>query len=482
MFDQGVMSLHRISNRRLCLLLGIFIFGYSWLAGACLQLWVIPKLFSNAGASDGLVVLDSIGFDRIAKVRAIEIVNQGWSAWELRPQGQSPAGIATLFYVLFGSSPLSMLPFNATVHALSACMVMVIFRNYFSAVPAMIGALFFSLNPASLEWVAQIHRDGIFILGNLLLIHGLMSFSRQYEANADQRPWHLLSLVAIPIVGSLLIWVARPYWLQVMLATFLVSSVVFIFVGLSRRGRISKRRMACLTAMLVSVAAFQFSLIRFFSPFDPVVMPDVTNMASDLGSGKGSGKRSGGGLPSGPVSGSDFEPVLEPLTPHSFVWRQSEWLPMFIERRFYGIVLFRLGVIKTGGNTLADPDQLLDSAGAIIEYVPRALQLGILSPLPNLWGGQASTPAMTMARKVMGAVTVLFYACLVGTAMGLYRMRKLLALWVMIGTCCFAILIYAITYPNIGSLVRFRYGFYMLLVGFGVASWCNLLWFRKKLN
>ena len=47
--------------------LGLFVFGYSWFASLCLQLWLIPSLFSQPGASEGLVVLDSIGFDIIAK-------------------------------------------------------------------------------------------------------------------------------------------------------------------------------------------------------------------------------------------------------------------------------------------------------------------------------------------------------------------------------------------------------------------------------
>ena len=55
--------------------LGMFVFVYSWLASLLLQLWVIPTLFSQPGAAEGLVILDSIGFDRIAKAKVAEIAS-----------------------------------------------------------------------------------------------------------------------------------------------------------------------------------------------------------------------------------------------------------------------------------------------------------------------------------------------------------------------------------------------------------------------
>ncbi len=166
--------------------LGMFVFAYAWLTSLLLQLWVIPTLFSQPGAAEGLVILDSIGFDRIAKAKVVEIVSLGWSAWELKPQSQSPAGIASFFYAVFGTSPSSVLPFNAVVRA-----------------------LVFALNPASFEWVAQIHRDGIFILGNLLFIYGIMSLFRPSSDGGGQGLRYLSSMMFMSTLGITLVWV-RP--------------------------------------------------------------------------------------------------------------------------------------------------------------------------------------------------------------------------------------------------------------------------------
>ncbi len=440
-----------IESPRLLLWLGMLVFLYSWFASMLLQLWVIPALFSQPGAAEGLVVLDSIGFDRQAKTHAASISSLGWSAWELRHQGQSPVGIASFFYVLLGPTPASMLPFNAAVQAISTCVVMMILRYFFAAMPALLGALVFALNPASFEWVAQIHRDGIFILGNLLLILGVLRFIREPEADVVRmKVWYWLCWVMVPVAGTFLIWVARPYWVQVALLTLVLAAVTVMLASLLR-SMTARHSMVWFAGMVLLVGLFQLWLIRFHTPYEPIDLPSSVIQANNQANNQAN---------------------------KPFSWSRSKWLPESIEGRFYRIATARLGAISQGGNSLVDADWRLDSTGAIVKYFPRALQLGLLSPFPELWGGQASTPAMTMARKVVGGVTLVFYVCLLGLAFGLWRMQKNLSLWVMIGACLTGILVYAVTYPNIGTLIRYRYGFYMLLIGFGAAWWCDL-WLKR---
>ena len=430
-----------MGSPRLIVWLGLFVFLYALLASLILQLWVIPAFFTQPGAAEGLVVLDSLEFDRIAKRKAAEIVSLGWSAWELKPKGQFPAGMASVFYALFGPAPTRMLPFNAAVHAISACAVMLILRNFFMAVPALIGALVFALNPASFEWVSQIHRDGIFILGNLLLILGVLRFIRGVEPPNGDEVWYWLIWFLIPLVGTLLIWMARPYWIQIALIT-LIFTVVIVILTISFQGKIAGRNIILFAAMALLLGVFQLGLIHIF-----------TSQADGFGA---ESQADGFGA----------------------IWQRSNWLPKAIDDRFYNVARARLGAISQGGNSLVDADWRLDSVGAIVGYVPRALQLGLFSPFSNLWAGEGSTPAMTMARKVMGGVTLFFYVCLIGCGVGLWHMRRNLLFWVMLGTCLIGILVYAIVYPNVGTLMRYRYAFHMLLISFGVAFWSDL-WLKR---
>lgn len=448
-----------MESPRLLIWLGIFVFAYSWIASFLLQLWIIPALFSNPEAAEGLVVIDSTGFNEFAKAKANEISSLGWSAWELRPNGHLPVGIASVFYVVFGPAPTSMLPFNAVVHALSTCLVAVIFRNFFSVIPALMGALAFALNPAAFEWVAQIHRDGVFILGNLMLFMGALRFIPETDTLERKSPKHWASLLVVTIAGTLLIWVARAYWVQVVLATISLLAAFLIIVLVLKRTAIDKRRVAGSAAMFLGLGLFQLWLILFHVPFEQTNI-DTPPSISTFAKNENDGQSHQGSI--------------------STTWKRSDWLPEAIERRFYRMAAARWGAImQGGGGTLVDANLPLDSAMAIVGYLPRALQLGILSPLPEFWGGQGSTPAMTMGRKVMGVVTLIFYVCLFGLVIGIYPMRNRIRFWALIGMCCIGILVYAVTYPNIGALMRFRYGFYMLLVGLGLACWVDL-WMKCK--
>lgn len=448
-----------MESPRLLIWLGIVVFAYSWTASLVLQLLIIPILFSNPEAAEGLVVLDSTGFNESAKAKAAEISSFGWSAWELRPNGQSPVGIASMFYVILGSAPTSMLPFNAAVHALSACLVMAILRNFFSAIPSLIGSLAFALNPAAFEWISQIHRDGVFILGNLLLFMGILRFINEAGETDNKSLKRWAGVMLPPIVGTLLIWVARVYWVQVALLTVLLIAALFMIAVIFRKNAVDRRRVVRSMVMFVGLGLFQLWLYYVHTPFESDNLGNASYVINIYKSSKSKGQSY--------HKRTDVK------------WNRSDWLPEAFEQRFFRLANARWGALNSGGETLMDESHALDSAKAIIEYLPRALQLGLLSPLPEFWGGQGSTPAMTVGRRVMGVVTLVFYACLLGLVVGIYQMRNKLQLWIVFSMCCIGIVVYAVAYPNIGALVRFRYGFYMLLVGYGAAFWVDL-WMKRQ--
>ncbi len=196
------------------LLLGLAFFMYSLCASAVIQLYAIPQVFPQFNLGDGLIVPDSTGFNEIAKVKSIEIIEKGWGAWELRPHRYSPAGIASIFYTIWVPKPYSLLPFNALVHALSGCLVLWILRHFFSWQSAIFGGSLFVVNPAALEWVAQIHKDGIFILGNLMVLVCLMQMGNGLKASkVETIVWGF----AWGLIGTFVVWVGRPQWVQVLL-------------------------------------------------------------------------------------------------------------------------------------------------------------------------------------------------------------------------------------------------------------------------
>lgn len=210
-----------------------------------------------------------------------------------------------------------------------------------------------------------------------------------------------------------------------------------------------------LASFVVGLLAFQGWLAKYIV-VDYAEFPPARIVLAGAGAGAGTG------------TGTETETGRE-------LWNRTAWVPEVLEKKLFQISVARRAAITIKGNTLVDADVELDSAKAFAEYLPRAFQLGLLSPLPEFWRGEGSTPAMTVARKIMGGVTSIFYVCLVGLLAGIAIFRKNLSFWIILSFCLLGILVYAFTMPNVGSLMRYRYGFYMVLISFGAASIAELM-------
>ena len=447
---------------------GLIFFVYSLVVGVAVQLYIVPRVFPHLDRGDGIVIMDSKGFNKIAKAKAEEIREQGWKAWELRPENHLPSGIASFFYTLLVPKPYTLLPFNALVHALSGCLVLWLLRQVFSWVPALAGSLLFIVNPAALQWVAQIHKDGVFILGNLMVLVCVVQFWNGLQSsNPRTIGWGFVGGVA----GTLLAWAARAYWVHELFLFVLLASVcisLFYFhARLARNGMI--RSGFLVISGFFGILFLQGWLIAFHSSGMIDLPPEAVPLQLPVAE-------------SSPNNAKSSPNIADEGTAEVRLWIPTAWFPDFVEQKLYHLSVARRGAISTGGNTVVDTDIPLNSAKAFVTYLPRALQLGLLSPLPELWRGKGSTPVMTMARKVMGVTTVFFYFCLLGLLAGIISWRNNQIFWL---SCLFSflgILVFTYTYPNVGTLLRFRYGFYMLLIAFGAANLLEmgLGWRRKR--
>lgn len=195
---------------------------------------VLPQVFPKVFLAHGLFVPDSTGFHQIAARKALEIAEKGWVAWELRPQiqypagvPQYPAGVASIFYYLWKPEPYSMIPFNAALHATAGCIVFFLLTSFMkNRFVAACGATLFIINPASLEWTAQIHRDGTYILGNLLILIAWLLLIK----GVMQKKWqNFLYAFILTLSGFFLIWAPRPYWNQVALVSCILIFALILF-------------------------------------------------------------------------------------------------------------------------------------------------------------------------------------------------------------------------------------------------------------
>ena len=100
---------------------GLIAFVWALTLGLLLQLFVLPYIFPDLHAGNGLLKgADWVKFHQIAVELVNKINETGWDNWELRPFGQAPAGIAAAMYSVSGiSKPFVYMPINAILFAVA---------------------------------------------------------------------------------------------------------------------------------------------------------------------------------------------------------------------------------------------------------------------------------------------------------------------------------------------------------------------------
>jgi hypothetical protein len=418
--------------------LWIVFFTYTALAALIVQTVLLPRVFPGLHAGEGLLSgLDSVTFHELAVAQAEQIRTEGWSAWGLRPRGQAPAGIASAVYALAVPEPWTLIPLNAAVHATAALTLLLIVEAFVGDRRlALIAALPLLVYPSAMTWYAQVHKDGLFILGALLFAYGWLGFAR-VSASRGEVGVALRSVVWIHL-GTILIWVMRPYGVLLLQALGLILASVLTGVFLVRALRAPGRRL-----LLASIALAMW-----------VTMGTISALA-------------GYGVPI--AEEPEFRPP-RPIPP--LRWQPSDWLPSFLDRRLKGLSVvrdnYRFGYPEAGTNI--DTDIGFGTAVDVFAYTPRASLIVLFAPFPTQWISEGATPGGTLMRRVAGLEMIGLYPALALLPYAIWRWRRRIELYLIAGYCLGMMLVYATAVTNIGALYRFRYGFIMTLGALGVAA------------
>lgn len=193
----------------------LIIGGWLWvmLTGLLLQLWVIPATPWHAG--HGLLAGgDWVQFQEQALRLAAAIENAGWSAWELRFEGQAAVDVARRIGVNERLLWLVVLPF---------------------------------VFPSSLLIFGQIHKDILSLPGVLLIAWGWVMVLTDKTPKA--RFWFHAAMASV--AGVLLVWWVRPYQAQLLLMTgFLIGIGAAISAAAVRRWAAAAGPVLVLTVMM----------------------------------------------------------------------------------------------------------------------------------------------------------------------------------------------------------------------------------------
>jgi hypothetical protein len=407
---------------------GVFflVFVGSLMAGLFIQWLVLPALPSLHAGHGLMAGGDWIRFNQEAVKLAELMRHQGWHAWELRPQGNAPIGIAAAVYFLVGiNEPWVLLPLNTAMFALAAVFLHGIFTSFAAKNLAFMAILPFVLFPSAAMIYGQIHKDVFSIAGILVIVFVWVRFALP-GASGWRRVFVRVVFIA---AGCLLVWVVRPYLLPILLAASILA--VLLLASMTGKKRGAAWWWGILLCLLVQVGYNKLP-----------VTPDAFIASGTSG-----------------TSGSAMS---------------------YLDKMIAELNAERVGFAQDYPHAGSNVDTYVrfNSVADVLSYFPRALQVGLLAPFPSMWLSDGVSPGSNVMRLISGVEMTVSYALLTGVVLLLYGLKdNRPALLVAILMAVMMILVLALTVCNVGTLYRMRYGSLQLLNGLGVLGWG--LWWQK---
>jgi len=408
---------------------------YSLFVGFLVQFFVLPVLFPSAHWKDGLMVGgDWIFFHSEAVELAKKIELEGWDVWSLKPPPyyQSMIGITALFYALTGiHKPWVMLFYNAFLHASAGVMLFYLLTLF--EVPkkyALIFSALFVVSPTSLTWVSQIHKDGLYILG-------IYSTFLAIALAFSQKTFHNLLAVFFGILSGLSFFiVGREYAVKIFFYfhsfTVLVVFAIIIFQLIKK----NKEK----TLQYLKTLSVVFLIFLFFDFLQPPPPQQPQQLQQP--------------------------PPQQPQQLQQLQWFWNPWIPDKVEYLFYQLAYWRNEVWPkhlSGHMGAIDEDLRFYSVWDFIEYTPRAFVVGLFSPFPSFWFTKGSTTGGTIARYITPFEAVYLYIAWILLPFALWKHRGKPWLWIILLISLGFIWFHTVAEPNVGPIVRKRYGYVMFL-------------------
>jgi hypothetical protein len=408
------------------------------------QLVLLPHYLPQLHAGHGMLVGgDSAGMNLTAVDLAARIQKEGWSAWELRPAGNAPTGIAAALYVFLTPEPYMLVPLNALVHAAGGMTIyLIVCLISANRRAAVLAALPFLLFPSAASWYAQIHKDGIFALGMLMCALGWMQgFRRDFWAAPLPRFATLLGPIAL---GLFLIWVVRPHIMILMQAMSIVTT-------LSGLGLVAVWwRSHALSGARALMAAFVFVMIPLL-----VVLVKPSDYRVESWKGDVIAR----------------ETVMPYMPGHCVLERGANAGADKLSSTVAAMRDFYIsGNSYQNAKSNMDVDFVPGTVCNLFGYLPRALQIGFLAPFPAQWVADGSIAASTVMRRVISVEMLVTYACLLLLPLALWNYRRKPEFWFVLGFLTLLMVIHVYLVPNLGTLHRMRYGFLTAVVGLAIAG------------
>jgi glycosyltransferase involved in cell wall biosynthesis len=395
--------------------------------------FVLPSIWPNS-FENGItkLLVDPHYFHNLG----LEFSNKPWSDFTFRPEGQFPAGVLAFLYKIFSvEKPWILIPVLASLTGLT--MAAIVANLEVLGVtgrwwPILI-SFFFTVTPTSISWMVYPHKDAYIVPGVILLLWAFISVTLK-----KLRYQHFMAL----LLGSILVFSSKPYFAELFLVGLLISAPFAIFQKNAHGLRFQK-------AAFFLVSLGLFAIVTIFS-----------SNYSSAGEGVPSSKHSYANRNIKPRHRQTKESWVD--VPGGKLVNKALFALSYTRERF----LYE----RAHGSTNFLPDFHIANGWDAIRYIPRAMQLSLLEPLPwrPSFGGKARKAVFISLQFEMLFVyaSILFLICSGKRA------------WKPSVIICFALalpflLAFGFAVPNIGTVNRYRFPFLIILKMAGFAALWN---------
>lgn len=333
-----------------------------------------------------------------------------------------------------GYNTISAEPLNLTYYLLILALVFLVGREAFDRRTGLIAASIVALWPSLLLHTTQLLRDPLFIAAVLALLLASTVLLR--------RDCSWKEAVAMASAGGLaanIIWLIRSQMWEVMIATTTLNLCLFVAAHIKRRPVRFRNLAGCALLLLIVLALPQLGRrLNLYSY--PANRADVKE--SDAGVKEVVASRQ--------------------LPPGSSLPERTSYL----RRSFI--------TSYPGAGSNIDRDVEFKSFFEILLYLPRAAEIGFLSPFPQMWF-EAGPQVGLAGRLLSGFETLLMYVMEAFSLLCLWRGRRRAAAWLLFLSASVGMLALGLVVANIATLYRMRYAFWILLIILGVQGALLLL-------
>jgi hypothetical protein len=330
-----------------------------------------------------------------------------------------------------GFGILAAEPLNLVYYLSILVLTFAIGANVFDRRVGLFAAMAIGLWPSLLLHTTQMLRDPLFIDAILLLIFSLLlSLKRELSI------WQGLGVAALGGSAFLLIWLCRADMWEI------VFLVLLLAVAICTVGQVKERRFGPgKTLAVMGILLFAFFLPKAF----PAIRLDELVPEHLVKPGNTPGAL--------PAAGQNRE--------------DSAMAPWTKLSRRVGILRHRFIASYPLAGSNVDTNVELRETTDLIRYLPRALEIGFLSPFPTMWFRKGEQVG-AIGRLVAGMEMVVMYFVLALAGLTLFYQWKSLSVWLLCSTSAVGCVALGYVVVNISCLYRMRYAFFILVIILGI--------------